>query len=264
MATKTSRQNRRRDPVTVPLAGGLRTSAEQDEAGRNRQCFERHPGSWETKIDNFPKYVRRQPLTRFLALYEIFKKVLEVKGSIVECGVHEGFGLMTWARLSAILEPVNLTRRVYGFDTFRGFPSVSRKDRTSVSTAVRKGGLYADSLDELSELAAINDSTRFLGHIPKVTLIKGDATRTIPRFIRGNRHLMISLLYLDFDLYKPTQVALEHFLPRMPKGAVVAFDELDNPLWPGETEACLELMVRHRFEIRRMPYDPYIGYAILN
>ena len=28
-------------------------------------------------------------------------------------------------------------------------------------------------------------------------------------------------------------------LPRMPRGAVVAFDELDNPMWPGETMAML-------------------------
>ena len=48
------------------------------------------------------------------------------------------------------------------------------------------------------------------------------------------------MLFLDFDLYEPTRVALEHFLPRMPNGAVLAFDELDNPLWPGETLAMLE------------------------
>ena len=38
---------------------------------------------------------------------------------------------MTWAKLSAILEPVNLTRRIYGFDTFAGFPSLSEKDQVS-------------------------------------------------------------------------------------------------------------------------------------
>lgn len=254
----------RRAKRRVALSGGLRTSAEQQEGNRNRQCFERHPGSWETKMDNFPKYVRRQPLTRFLALYEIFKTVLEVKGSIVECGVFEGFGLMTWARLSAILEPVNLTRRVYGFDTFQGFPSVSKNDKTRISSAVSKGGLRADSYSELLELASINDSTRFLGHIPKVTLIKGDATRTIPKFVHANRHLMVSLLYLDFDLYRPTRTALENFLPRMPSGAVIAFDELDNPLWPGETEACIELMAHHRLKIRRLPFDPYVGYAVID
>ena len=50
------------------------------------------------------------------------KLVLDVKGSVVECGVNSGFGFMSWLKFSSILEPVNLTRRIYGFDTFDGFP----------------------------------------------------------------------------------------------------------------------------------------------
>lgn len=245
----------------TPVAGGLRTRAERDEGARNRACFERNPSSWEAKMENFPKYVRRQNLTRFMALYEIFKLVLPVKGSVVECGVHNGFGLMSWAKLSAILEPVNLTRRIYGFDTFEGFPSIAPQDRAAASQHVSVGDLFADSHDELLELAAINDSTRFLGHVPKIQLVKGDATQTIPQFVKDAPHLLVSLLFLDFDLYEPTHVALEHFLPRMPKGAIVAFDELDNPLWPGETLAMLEVLQQYKLRIQRLPFDPYIGYA---
>ena len=155
------------------VAGGQRTPAERLEAGLNRECFERNPASWEDKIANFPKYVRRQNLTRFLALYELFKLVLPVKGSVIECGVHDGFGVMTWARLSGILEPVNLMRRVYGFDTFQGFPSLSDRDRTAGSSHVQAGDLFANSHDEILRLCEINDSTRLLGHVPKVELIRG-------------------------------------------------------------------------------------------
>ena len=243
------------------VAGGLRTQSERDEAGRNHACFERNPGSWESKLENFPKYVRRQNLTRFIALYEIFKRVLTVKGSVIECGVNHGFGLMTWAKLSAILEPVNLTRRIYGFDTFAGFPALSEADRTAASRHVLVGDLYADSYDELIELIAAHDSTRFLGHVPKVRLIRGDACKTIPEFIKECPHVVVSLLFLDFDLYEPTKAALEAFLPRMPKGAIVAFDELDNPLWPGETAAMLEVLERYKLRIERLPFDPYIGFA---
>jgi len=248
----------------IKVSGGLRTDAEQAEAALNRACFEENPAPWETKMENFPKYVKRQNLTRFLALYEIFKKVLDVKGSIIECGVNHGYGVMSWCKLSAILEPVNLTRRVYGFDTFEGFPSVSGKDRSSSSGHVKEGDLAANTLDELSRLADIHDSTRFLGHIPKLKLIKGDATKTIPAFVEEQPHLVVSLLFMDFDLYEPTRVALEYFLPRMPRGAVVAFDELDNPLWPGETQAMLEFLEKYRFRLVRCPFDPYIGYAVID
>lgn len=243
------------------VSGGLRTSAESDEGARNGACFDRNPSDWETKIENFPKYVRRQNLTRFLALYELFKLVDTVKGSIVECGVHHGFGIMTWSKLSAILEPVNLTRRIYGFDTFEGFPNVSDRDRSMASRHVQPGDLFAASYDELMELVDIHDSTRFLGHVPKVQLIKGDATETMPRFVADNPHVLVSLLFLDFDLYEPTKTALEVFLPRMPKGAIVAFDELDNPLWPGETAAALEFISDYGLRIQRFSFDPYIGYA---
>ena len=247
----------------VAVSAGLRTSAEEQEGSLNKACFDQNPGAWETKIENFPKYVRRQNLTRFLVLYEIFKEVLNVKGSIVECGVNQGYGIMSWAKFSAIMEPANLTRRIYGFDTFEGFPELSGKDRSAASDHVQPGDLAANTFDELNTLAEIHDSTRFLGHIPKVTLIKGDAVETIPEFVEEHPHLLVSLLYLDFDLYEPTKIALETFVPRMPKGAVIAFDELDNPLWPGETRAMLEFCVDHPLHIKRLPYDPYIGYAIV-
>ncbi|MBX7148138.1 TylF/MycF family methyltransferase [bacterium] len=248
----------------IHVEGGLRTSAEKDEAKKNAACFDRNPESWGKKIENFPKYVRRQNITRFLALYEIFKRVLPVKGSIVECGVFRGFGLMSWSKFSAILEPVNLTRRIYGFDSFAGFPEISKADMSAKSNHVKHGDLHADSYEELKELIAIHDSTRFLGHVPKTNLIRGNATKTIPAFVKENPHLVVSLLFMDFDLYEPTKIALEHFVPRMPKGAVIAFDELDNPLWPGETLAMLEHFKKSPLKLERVEFDPYISFAVLD
>jgi len=245
------------------VSGGFRTEAESQEGVRNKAVFDASPLPWEKKLENFPKYVRRQNLTRFLALYEVFKQVLEVKGSIIECGVNQGFGIMTWAKLSAILEPANLTRRIYGFDTFDGLPEPDAKDRAAASMHVKAGDLAADSYDEIMQLAEIHDSTRFIGHIPKIKLIRGDAAETIPAFIAEHPHLVVSLLFLDFDLYEGTGAAPEHFVPRMPKGAVIAFDELDNPLWPGETAAMLEFSAKSRLRLKRLPFDPYIGYAVI-
>ena len=240
----------------------FRTAAEL-EVGKNiEQIFTACPDSVEHKLESFPKYVRRQHLKRFLAMYEIFKLALPVKGSVVECGVFRGFGVMTWAKLSTMLEPENLTRRIYGFDSFAGFPSVSDKDANVVAMP-EQGGLFADSYEELQALIAEYDRDRFLGHIDKVHLIKGNVTETVPQFIVEHPHLVVSLLFLDLDLYEPTRVAIEHFLPRMPRGAVIAFDELDNPLWPGETVALFESVGVGRLALRRLEWDPYIGFAVL-
>jgi len=240
----------------------FRTEAEW-AVGRNiERIFLSCPDNVETKLENFTKYVRRQHLKRFIAMYEIFKLVLPVKGSVVECGVYRGFGLMAWAKLSAMLEPENLTRRIYGFDTFEGFPSVDEKDQRG-RQRVEVGELKADSYSELQELIREYDADRFLGHIPKVELIRGDMSQTIPEFVEKNPHLVVSLLFIDCDLYEPTRVALERFLPRMPKGAVVAFDELDNPIWPGETMAVAESVGLNSLRLRRLEWDPYIAYGVL-
>ncbi len=240
----------------------LRTQVERDAGRQIEEVFNRCPQGVELKLENFPKYVRRQHLKRFLALYEVFKLVLPVKGSVVECGVFRGFGLMSWAKLSTILEPENLTRRIYGFDTFRGFPTVGSKDENEFATP-QAGELCADSYDELQSLIAAYDQDRFLGHIDKVHLIRGDVVETIPEFLRNHPHTVVSLLFLDLDLYEPTRVALNSFLPRMPRGAVLAFDELDNPIWPGETQALLETLGIHRLALRRLEWDPYIAFAVL-
>jgi len=237
-----------------------RTEEENQAGGQVAEIFDANPESTEIKLENFPKYARRVYLKRFLSMYEVFKLAMPVKGSVVECGVFRGFGLMSWAKISTILEPENLTRRIYGFDTFEGFPSVNEADQRA---GAEVGGLAADSYEELQQLIEEYDRDRFLGHIEKVRMVRGDIAETAPKFVAENPHLVVSLLFIDCDLHEPTKVALETFVPRMPKGAVLAFDELDNPIWPGETMATLESLGLNSLRLRRLDWDPYISYAIL-
>lgn len=238
----------------------FKTASEEAVGPANAAVFESSRDSIEDRLATFPKYVRRQQLKRFLTMYELYKLILPVKGSIVECGVFRGFGFMSWFKLSTILEPENLTRRVYGFDTFEGFPSVADED-IYLDSITRVGGLASDSESELNQLIDIADRDRFLGHIPKAQLVKGDISQTAPKFIEENQHLMVSLLFIDCDLFEPTVAALRNFVPRMPKGAIVAFDELDNPQWPGETLAVMEELGLNSLELKRFHDDPYISYA---
>jgi len=242
--------------------GGLRNDGEKQAASRIASSFDKNVESTESKLRHFAKYVRRQDMTKWLTRHELFKLQLKVKGSIVECGVFQGAGVMTWGNLSAILEPNNIMRKIYGFDSFDGFPSVSSMDKSKERSS-QAGDLSARTLGELKELVSAFDQNRFLGHIPKIELISGDASLTIPKFIESNKHLIVSMLYLDFDLYEPTKVALECFFSRMPKGSVLVFDELDHPAWPGETMALLETLGIKDLELRRFDFDPYVSFAIV-
>ena len=226
--------------------------------------FEDSKCATDKKLANFSKYVRRQTIARFLAQTEIFKLQLPVKGSIIECGVHHGGGVMTWAKLSSTLEPYNYHRKIIGFDTFEGFPSVLPID--VMNRPEVKEGMFSETYDIHDELMSCIrefDENRFLNHVPKIALQRGDANLTIPEFLEANPHLLVSLLYLDFDVYAPTVTALKTLVPRMPKGAILAFDEVNNPHWPGETMALLEQMNIRNCELRCFEYEPNISYMVL-
>jgi len=231
------------------------------------EIFEKYDGRILDKLNNFEKYVRRQPLARFLARYEFFKLIKYVKGSIVECGVHYGGGLMAWAKLSSILEPYAIHRKVIGFDTFEGFPDVSEEDQGQYeNSSLKKGGFDTDLdiYNELLDVICEYDENRFLNQYSKINIIKGNAIETIPKFIQDNQHITVALLFLDFDLYEPTKVALENFINRIPKGGIIAFDEVNNQFWPGETKAVLEIFNGlNALELRKFDFDPNISYAVL-
>ena len=60
-----------------------------------------------------------------------------------------------------------------------------------------------------------------------------------------------------------TKVALENFLPRIPKGGVIAFDELDNPRWLRRDRSNARNMQKNKLRIQRLEFDPYIGFAVI-
>lgn len=225
--------------------------------------FENDPAPTIEKIEAFPKYVSRQALGKFLTKYELFKRILEVNGSIVECGVLHGAGTLAWAKFSSLFEPANHTRKVIAFDTFEGFPSVAGEDKAGTFNQMHKGGLTGSAKENVEEAVRVYDLNRPISHIPKVELIQGDFMATADAYVEANKHLVVALLYLDFDLYEPTRKALETFLPRMPKGAIIAFDELNARIFPGETMAVLETIGLRNLEIRRFPFDSYVSYAVL-
>lgn len=214
----------------------------------------------ENIADDFPMFVRRQDLVRYLCRYELFKHILNVKGSIVECGVHRGAALMLYAQLSSIYEPYAFNREIIGFDTFEGIVEIDEKDKDNPQI-----GVFSDTdIDLLEECVRLYDLNRPISHISKIRLIKGDATKKIPQFFEENTHTVVALLYLDFDLYVPTKTALNVIVPRMPRGAVIAFDELNARQWPGETAALSETLSINQLRIRKFPEDPYISYVVLD
>jgi Macrocin-O-methyltransferase (TylF) len=245
------------------------TPADVESRAALEDYFTQSVGTATEKLENFAKYVPRQSMARFLARYELFKMVQDVQGSIVECGVLWGGGLLGFAKFSAILEPYNLQRKIIGFDTFSGFPAIHDADRAGTdkwrSSYIVEGGLATPdgTYEDVLRAIEVFDSNRFLNHITKVEVVRGDFRTTGPAFLEQHPHLVVSLLYLDFDIYEPTRVALETFLPRIPRGGLVVFDELNDEALPGETVAALELLELSQLRLRRFPFEPRISYAVI-
>ena len=94
----------------------------------------------------------------------------------------------------------------------------------------------------------------------RTEIVKGDAVETIPAYVEKSPELTIALLYLDFDLYEPTKVALEHLLPLVAKGGIVCLDEFNYDKFAGETQAVKELLNVNQLELKRFPFSPFVAY----
>lgn len=250
--------------MTLPNGTFAGRQSEKDQSTYSiaEQAFQASSIPLIDKLETFPRFATKRSLARFIAKSELFQKILNINGVIIECGVFNGAGLFTWAQLSNIYEPVNYTRKIVGFDTFEGFPSVHNKDNTG-DLENKIGDLKGSALAELEMSVAKYNGERSLGHIPNVKLVQGDFNQTAAAYLEEHPQTVVSLIYLDFDLYEPTKTALEVFLPRMPKGAIIAFDELNCETFPGETTAFDEVVGLRNHTIHRFPIDPWISYIVL-
>lgn len=215
------------------------------------------------KIRNFPILTWRQQIRNFVEKYELYKLIKNVPGSIVECGVADGFGLMSFAHFCSIFEGYYHTRKVIGFDTFEGFSELLSQDKTSRAMHMKKGGLKHDSYSILQNAIRLYDQNRPLGHIEKVRLVKGDVSKTLPTFIKENPYLVVALLYLDMDLYQPTKDAIRLLMERIPKGGLVCFDEINHPDYPGETLALMEEIGLRNMRLQRFDFSTRFCYAVV-
>ena len=129
--------------------------------------------------------------------YEIYKKILDVPGDIVECGVFKGISLIRFLTYRSILEN-NYSRKVYGFDSFGRFPSAENPDDKEFIKRWENSAGNGISKDELNKILLEKKFENF-------ELIKGDILKNIPNFIKDKDSTKIALLHLDMDVYEPTK-----------------------------------------------------------
>ena len=207
--------------------------------------------------DNPYLFATRQETGDTLARVELFQKICDIPGYIVECGSNNGNHLMLFALLSTVYEPYAINRKLISFDTFDGFRNINME----VDGELSEKDFSNSDYDLLEKCVDIYDMNRHLSHMNKIRLIKGNAVETIPEWKHQNKEVVISLLYLDFDIYEPTVVALENLFELIPKGGIVAFDQFSYENFPGETLAFKEKLGLD-YSLKKFSYHPFISYFV--
>lgn len=183
-------------------------------------------------VDQFGLYAGVNTIGTKLAVYEIMKKVIDVPGNIAEFGSWKGGNLLFMAKVLQLLQP-NTIKRLYAFEGFEGLQVFDEKD-----------GLNPDewSGEYQGDEAVLRKAIDLYQMNEWVHIVKGDAMETIDAIEKEHPYMMLSMAYIDFDLYKPCKRALEWVAPRLSTGGAIVFDEALSPLWPGEGLAMLEFL----------------------
>jgi hypothetical protein len=213
------------------------------------------------------RYVNRRAFAKALCHYEIFRKVAELPGHIVELGVFKGESLLRFAQLAEIFAPYDRSFDIIGFDNFTGFPEFHPKDgeRRSANNKVVGGWSSEKYRDELFDLINVFDNDRFAPQKPRIRIIEGDIRQTVPAFVADSPGVKLKLLHLDADLYEPTRVGLESFWDRLVPGGILLLDEYGFDIFPGEAAAVDEYFRERGIvpEMRKFPFSDNPGAYIV-
>ncbi len=200
-----------------------------------------------------PLFVMPHVVRRMMFFADLYRLVLDVPGVIMEFGVRYGRDLATLIGLRTLYEPLNYSRKIIGFDTFTGFPSVDQKDG-AVNDRAEGAFFIGEDYDRyLAHVLGTLEAMAPYDHLKKFEVAKGDASKTVPRYLSDHPETIVALAYFDMDLYAPTRDCLEALQPHLTRGSVLAFDELNCQEFPGETEAVREVLGLDRVRLRRFP-----------
>jgi hypothetical protein len=209
--------------------------------------------AWEYE-NGFYLTSRVDRLGKQLDQYELYKRIVQLPGAVVELGVYKGASLARLLTFRAILEAES-SRRVFGFDAFGTFP------RSEVASADDLGFIdrfEAEAGDGYArtEIATYLDDKGFGNY----ELVEGDVRNTVPRVLDERPELRIALLHLDMDVYEPTNDAITMLEDRLVPGALIVIDDYGTV--GGATQAIDELCARRHLSIEKLPLSHVPSFIV--
>ncbi len=153
---------------------------------------------------------------KLVAHYELLKKVIGLKGSIIKCGIstEEGFARLTLFR--DILGS-KYTQRMIAFQKSKTFfeEELNEIGEVVVKVKTRNCDVKISQLEKTMIEKGLSQNIDF---------VPGDVCNTIPEYLIENPELKIAMLNVDLDDYEGTMNALEFLYPRIVQGGVLILD----------------------------------------
>jgi hypothetical protein len=162
-----------------------------------------------------------------------------LKGDVVELGVFKGGGTIL---IAEHLARNGSTRRVWGFDTFEGFPTITEQDRMHDGRMHATKELFADT-----SFRRVEATVKLFELTDYVEIRKGPFEHILPQVFKDPER-EFSLVIIDCDLYSGSKFCIEFFYDRIPSGGIVIIDDygipgrFDRSTYPGVNRAVDRIM----------------------
>lgn len=175
-----------------------------------------------------PEFLNFSTGRKLIYYYDLVRRIESVEGDIVECGI--GWGRSLYALcLSTLL--LDLEKKVYGFDSFQGFPEPTIKDASDIHIP-KKGHYKTGQESVVNFLKKSGLPGDFLEN--NLVIVEGFFNESLKKY-NGNQ---VALLHIDADLYQSYMDCLSYFYPKVAPGGIIALDEYhERKKYPGAKKA---------------------------
>lgn len=185
---------------------------------------------------------------------KFFDLVRNIPGDIVECGVGRGRSLLIISAINYLLDvDEGGQRRIFGYDSFEGFPEPSIEDKSQRNP---QRGEWSHSPSR--KYSYSEDFTRLVmreAGLPmneiSLSLTKGFFSDSL----KNHPNSPIAILHIDGDLYHSYKDVLERCFGKVSKGGIIVFDELieeenKEEAFPGARLAVKEFFASNYSKLR--------------
>lgn len=126
-------------------------------------------------------------------------------GNVAEVGVYKG------GSADVIYRNLNFNKRLFLFDTFAGFPELTKDDPEIWKE---------DHFNWAADLPNVYNKVVEHFKDKNVKIVKGDFPKSVENDAEVNNSTF-SFVHLDADAYLPTLNSLNYFYPKMVKGGII-------------------------------------------